>query len=865
MRNTFLLILAFTLFAGRAAAQCNVKITDPNPVCFPATVDLTADAVTAGSASGLIFTYWTDAGASNKYLTPGTATAGTYYIKGDNGAGCTQVKPVVATVTTPPTATISYAGTPFCRSLTTAQPVTLSGTGAYTGGSYSSSGGLSINPSTGSITPSTSTVGNYTVTYTIPASGGCPTVPVTTSVTILAVPAAPGIGTPVQPTCTISTGSVELSGLPSPSWTITSNPAGITLTGNTPTIIINALLAGTTYTFRVTNSDGCTSPSSGNVTIIVQPVPPGAPVIGQVTPPTCSVATGSVALSGLPAGNWTVRRTPGGVDTPGSTTSATIAGIPSGTYGFSVTTNPAGCVSPPSNDVTIPVSPLNLSAPIVGQIDPPTCTVSTGSVTLSGLPSPGSWTLTRSPDGAQYVNNGTSYRITGLPDGVIYTFTVSNSTGCTSAASTNVDIINQPGFPTAPKVGKITPPTCTLASGSVLLTDLPATGTWTVTRLPGSDTTKGTGISKTIPDLLAGRTYNFTVTNQSGCASGPSANVIIPAQPVTPSAPVVVSIQQPTYTVPTGSVVLSGLPSGNWILTRLPDQVTTPGSTTGKTVSSLTGGSYFFTVKNSVGCVSDSTVEVRISTPGPPDLIITDPPTVCSPATVNLKDPLIIEGSTTGLTYTYWIDTLATNEYLTPTTAVAGKYYIKGTTVSGYFSIGPVIVTIDQMAIANAGPDQIIANAFTATLDAELGDNEIGVWKVDSGTGLVSDTLDPKSDISNLSEGNNILLWKVINGVCPADTDKVILTVGDIIVPTLITPNGDSQNEYFVILGLETLGKTELVIFDRRGALVFKNTDYDNKWNGVDYNENPLPDDTYFFILNSAKGRVVKSYIVIRR
>jgi gliding motility-associated-like protein len=169
------------------------------------------------------------------------------------------------------------------------------------------------------------------------------------------------------------------------------------------------------------------------------------------------------------------------------------------------------------------------------------------------------------------------------------------------------------------------------------------------------------------------------------------------------------------------------------------------------------------------------------------------------------------------------------------------------------------------MAIANAGPDQIIANAFTATLDAELGDNEIGVWKVDSGTGLVSDTLDPKSDISNLSEGNNILLWKVINGVCPADTDKVILTVGDIIVPTLITPNGDSQNEYFVILGLETLGKTELVIFDRRGAQVFKNTDYDNKWNGVDYDENPLPNDTYFFVLNSAKGRTFKGYIVIRR
>ncbi len=100
---------------------------------------------------------------------------------------------------------------------------------------------------------------------------------------------------------------------------------------------------------------------------------------------------------------------------------------------------------------------------------------------------------------------------------------------------------------------------------------------------------------------------------------------------------------------------------------------------------------------------------------------------------------------------------------------------------------------------------------------------------------------------------------------CPADTDKVSIVVGNIIVPTLITPNGDSKNEYFVILGIESLGKTELIIFDRRGAEVFKNSEYDNKWNGVDYNENPLPNDTYFYLLKFNEGRSQSGYIVIRR
>jgi gliding motility-associated-like protein len=96
-------------------------------------------------------------------------------------------------------------------------------------------------------------------------------------------------------------------------------------------------------------------------------------------------------------------------------------------------------------------------------------------------------------------------------------------------------------------------------------------------------------------------------------------------------------------------------------------------------------------------------------------------------------------------------------------------------------------------------------------------------------------------------------------------SDTVNIIVHDLIIPTLITPNKDGKNEYFTIRGVETLGKTELVIFNKWGARVYLNTNYDNKWDGIDYNEDPLPDDTYFYVLRPEKSKPVRGYVVVRR
>jgi gliding motility-associated-like protein len=75
----------------------------------------------------------------------------------------------------------------------------------------------------------------------------------------------------------------------------------------------------------------------------------------------------------------------------------------------------------------------------------------------------------------------------------------------------------------------------------------------------------------------------------------------------------------------------------------------------------------------------------------------------------------------------------------------------------------------------------------------------------------------------------------------------------------------DGLNDFFVLPGIEILGKVEMIIFDRRGALVYKNSDYDNLWHGTDYNGNSLPDDTYFYVIRADNGLSISGYLYIRR
>ncbi len=256
------------------------------------------------------------------------------------------------TITALPTATISYAGSPFCSSLVGAQSVTQTGTA---GGTYSSTAGLTIDAVTGAITPSSSTAGTYTVTYTMAAAGGCAVQTATTSVTITTLPAAT-INYAGSPFCSSLVGAQSVAQTGTAGGTYSST-AGLTIDAVTGAITPSSSTAGTyTVTYTMAAAGGCAAQTATtSVTITALPVATfsytGTPYCSNAANPSptfsgggvagtfsstvglvfISTATGQINLSASTPGTYTVTNTiaaSGGCAAVTATSSITITALP---------------------------------------------------------------------------------------------------------------------------------------------------------------------------------------------------------------------------------------------------------------------------------------------------------------------------------------------------------------------------------------------------------------------------------------------------------------------------------------------------------------------------------------------------------
>lgn len=86
----------------------------------------------------------------------------------------------------------------------------------------------------------------------------------------------------------------------------------------------------------------------------------------------------------------------------------------------------------------------------------------------------------------------------------------------------------------------------------------------------------------------------------------------------------------------------------------------------------------------------------------------------------------------------------------------------------------------------------------------------------------------------------------------------------DFKIQNILTPNGDGYNDTWEISILNSIRPAKVTVYSRAGLTVFESTNYQNNWNGV-YNNNPLPEGSYFYVIEGSGDVVIKGTITLIR
>jgi gliding motility-associated-like protein len=851
---------------------------------------------------------------------------GTYTVNNTRAAagGCGSVSSTnTITITAMPSASISYPGNPYCSSVTVTIPVTLTGT---PGGQFSAiPSGLTINSTTGAIIPGTSTTGTYTVIYTISAAGGCGVVTATATVSINPTPtliitnpaalcypatvnltdaaltsgSTPGLtftywrdaaativySTPLTATSgtyyikgTASTGCYDIKPVvvtinPSPIASASNNgpvcegsllnlvggpslmktylwtgPNGFISGQMSPIVSESAtsLIAGL-YTITVTNEFNCQSSASTTVNVYAVPVSNAGQGGSE-----CDLDFALNAIPSVGTGLWDLFSGPGtAVFSPNANSSSAIVTVSAyGTYIFRWTETNSVCSS--SSLVTVTFSQQPTANPGNGGDE---CDLN---FQLSAVPSigVGTWTMTNGTGTAAFNPSANS------PSAVVevseygtkeFTWIELNGT-CSDTAVITVNFYEQPVA--NPGSGGNN---CGLDYNLRAIPSI-GTGAWTLESGPGPVSFSPD------PNTFAARVtvvqygnYVFRWTEVNGtCSSSGTVSVTF--------------IEQPSANAGNGGdecdldFVLNavhGTGTGIWTKVSGPGNVIfSPDAGQNNAVVTVSQyGIYDFawTESNSL-CASSDIVRVTFH-----DL----PQVNAGPDVLLCKDRSVQLGATGSGSFLWSPSGSLNNPNIYNPIArpeVTTVYTVTVTDPWGCKNSDQINVEVRNQPVANAGPDQLLEFIFETEMQAlEPGSDQTGEWTLLEGEAEISDINSATSLVSDLAVGINRFMWTVTNGVCPAATDVVLIKVENLKIPTLITPNLDGNNDVFLIRGIETMGKTSLTVFNRWGARVFENINYDNNWDGVDDKKHPLPDDTYFYILRSELRSDIKGYVVIRR
>jgi len=727
--------------------------------------------------------------------------SGNYSVKVTNAEGCQSAASAVETVTV--------------NALPSSPAITANGSTSFCQGDHvilTSSAEKSYLWSTGANTQSItiSSAGSYSVQVT--DKNGCKSAisaPTTVIVNALPTVNAGNDKTILFGTITTINATVSGTGPFTYSWSPTSQLVNALVQDPTTKI----MTATTLFTLTATST---TTSCSKQDTIKIS-------TIGNILSSTASVSVPTICAGSI-------------------TQLQALASGGTGIYTYTWTSVPAGFTSSVANPI---VSPLSTTTYKVAIFDRFSTVNSQVTVNVNPLPTTlvisasgpttfcqgGNVTLTSSA-GLSYLwsDEEITQAISSSTSGN-YTVQTIDANGCKSNASSPI-VITVNDIPITPTI-TTSGPTAFCEDGTVTLTSSLGTSySWSNTSATANIDVKSSG------------SYSVQVTNSSGCQSSPSVAVNVIVNPL-PAIPTITASGHASL-CEGESVVLNSSAGLTYLWSNGSDM---------SLISISSSGSYTVQTTNANGCQSLPSAATVVTVNALPLVNITSSNSMC----VNVAKTL--SGTPSGGVFTLSGGQGSISENALSASGV-GIIYIVYTYSNGCSNKATQSISVTENPVSNAGPDQELNYTFESQMSAQLAKTETGEWSIVSGSGKISDIHSPMTTVTNLSLGDNQFLWKVGNGSCESGSE-VKITVLDLFIPSVITPNNDGKNDYFIISKLS--GTVELMIFNRWGNEEFSNNNYLNDWNGVNNKGKPLPNDTYFYIVKFENGTVKKGSVLIKK
>jgi gliding motility-associated-like protein len=162
-------------------------------------------------------------------------------------------------------------------------------------------------------------------------------------------------------------------------------------------------------------------------------------------------------------------------------------------------------------------------------------------------------------------------------------------------------------------------------------------------------------------------------------------------------------------------------------------------------------------------------------------------------------------------------------------------------------SINVNVATFNALT-AVASPDTTVcpSNPVTLSVIADGGAGTYSYLWEDLVTLLpfVGNSLVSISPIINNSVTYRITVTDICGNTAFDEVEIPLRNDCDVIVPNIITPNGDGENQFLVFENLELFPQPKLEVFNRWGTRVFQSDNYQNNWAPTDLNPG-----VYFFTL----------------